>query len=41
MGELDRAKEDFDKALDHDINDPQTYYNRGNVFLNMDPKQYD
>lgn len=30
---LDEAKDDFDKAIARDANDPVIYFNRGNVFL--------
>ena len=33
IGELDKAKEDFDEALKLSSEDPYFYFNRGNVFL--------
>jgi tetratricopeptide (TPR) repeat protein len=39
MDKLEEAKQDFDMAIDKDPNDPTTYFNRGNVYLNMRPDQ--
>jgi tetratricopeptide (TPR) repeat protein len=35
---LKEAKDDFDMALEKDPRDPTIYFNRGNVFLNWEPK---
>ena len=40
INRLDEAKADFDKAVDLDPNDPTIIFNRGNVFLNWEPKQF-
>ncbi len=34
------AEEDFDNAITKDPNDPTIYFNRGNVYLNKDPPEY-
>lgn len=35
IGELDKAKEDFDEALKRSSQDPYFYFNRGNVYLDQ------
>ena len=41
IGKLDEAEKDFNSALDKDPNDPHTFFNRGNVYLNMEVRQYE
>lgn len=41
VDKLDDAQADFDEAQKLDPNDPTIYFNRGNVYLNMNPPKFD
>lgn len=40
INRLEPAKNDFDKAIELNSNDPVIFFNRGNMFLNWEPKNY-
>lgn len=41
INRLDEAKKDFDRAIELDPENPTIIFNRGNVFLNCEPRNFE